>query len=99
MPLPKFLHKYLWSYDISKISTADPADRYLIITHILNLGNAKALKWLFKTYSREQIKSVLRKPWRGVWDKRSLDYWKNLLNVNTPKDVYEKAVFRLEPQL
>jgi len=99
MPLPKFLHKYFWSYDVSAISPTDPADRDLIITHILNLGNEKALNWLFKNYSLEQIKSVLKNPWRGVWDKRSLYYWKNVLEVDIPKDIYEKAIFRLEPQL
>lgn len=97
MPLPKFLHKYFWSYDASKISSTAPVDRALIITHILNLGDVKALKWLFKTYSWEQIKGVLKKPWRGVWDKRSLNYWKNILGVEIPKDSYEKAIFRLEP--
>lgn len=99
MPLPKFLHKYFWSYDVSTISSVDPANRGLVITHILNLGDAKALKWLFKTYSWEQIKDVLKEPWRGVWDKRSLDYWKNILEVDIPQDAYEKAIFRLEPQL
>jgi len=99
MPLPKFLHKYFWSYDVSKISSADHADRDLIVTHILNLGDTGALKWLFKNYSLEQIKDVLKEPWRGVWDKRSLNYWKNILEVDIPKDIYEKAIFRLEPQV
>jgi len=99
MPLPKFLHKYFWSYDASKISSADPADKGLIVTHILNLGDVEALKWLFKNYSWEQVKDVLKKPWRGVWDKRSLAYWKNILGVDIPKGTYERAIFRLEPQL
>jgi len=96
MPLPKFLHKYFWSYDVSTISTADIE---LVVTYVLNLGDAKALKWLFKNYSRERICEVLQKPWRGIWDERSLNYWQNVLDVDIPKSIYEKAIFRLEPQL
>ena len=74
MPLPKFLEPYLPSYDISKMDLRDPYDKRLIIEVVLNQGAMREIKWLFKTYSLREIKNVLRKPSRGCWDERALNY-------------------------
>ena len=98
MPLPKFLQSVLWSYDLSKMSSNNPKDRDLIITQVLNHGDMKQLNWLTKTYSRKEIEDVVKKPQRGMWFGRILDYWLNILQVKLPKETYQKAILNVNPQ-
>lgn len=72
-------------------------DRKLIIQQILNWGTPKAVKWLFKTYGRREIKNVLVDPARGVWDKRSLNFWSKILDVHIPRARYKKAILNIIP--
>jgi hypothetical protein len=39
------------------------------------MGTHDALLWLFKTYPRERIAEVVAHPRPGEWNKRSLNYW------------------------
>ena len=98
MPLPKFLQSVLWSYDLSKMSFNNPKDRSLIITQVLNHGDMKQLNWLTKTYSRKEIEEVIKKPQRGMWFKRILDYWLGILQIKLPQETYQKAVLNVNPQ-
>lgn len=96
MPLPNFLQSVLWSYDISKMTCEE--DRDLVITQVLNHGDKKQLEWLTKTYSRKEIENVVRKPWRGMWFKRVLDYWLEILNLKIPQEIYQKAILSVNPK-
>jgi len=98
MPLPKFLESFLPSYDISKMDLRDPADKREIIITILNQGDEKDLRWLFRTYTLNEIKAVLREPGRGIWFRDVLYYWTKILNIKLPKIVFEVAVFDLNPR-
>ena len=98
MPLPEFLQSVLWSYDLSKMSLDNPKDRNLVITQVLNHGDMRQLEWLTKTYSQKEIENVVRKPWRGVWFKRVLDYWLQILQIEIPQTVYQKAILDVNPQ-
>lgn len=73
------------------------ADKNLIITQVLNYGNLRAVRWLFKTYSKGEIKQVLRKPRRGVWVKQSIDYWSKILDVKPDPKYYKYSLFSLDP--
>lgn len=95
MALPKFLQPYLASYDISKLDKKDPTVRHELITQVLNSGDDKVIRWLFKTYSQKTIKNALRYPKRGAWFKDSLSYWQRILEVKTPSPFVRKAVFKL----
>jgi hypothetical protein len=77
--IPKFIQPYLWSYDLKKIDLKKDKER--IITNILNLGDRKATKWLFKQYSKEEIKEIIKNPLPGEWNEKSLNYWSFILNV------------------
>lgn len=98
MALPRFLQPHLPSYDIFKMDVKNPADKEEIITAILNYGNSKTLKWLFKTYSLEEIKEEIKNPSRGCWDRKALNYWTKIFDVKVDKDIYEMAIFSLEPR-
>ena len=77
--VPKFLQPYLWSYDLKKLDPKKNKER--IITNILNLGDRKATKWLFKQYNKEEIKEVVKNPLPGEWNEKSLNYWSLIFNV------------------
>lgn len=97
MPLPKFLQSALWSYDAKKMDIK--ADKELIIQQILNYGIEKQIEWLFKTYSKKEIKDVLSHPRRGSWQADVLNYWLKIFDVKLNKDIYELAIFDLVPSL
>lgn len=95
MKLPKNLHYCFWSYDISRLSIRD--DKYLIIQQILNYGDWRLIKWLFKVYRDRDIKEVLRKPSRGMWWRRVLNFWLTIFNLHIPKDTYTLAIREIDP--
>lgn len=95
---PKFLQPYLWSYDLSEIDLDNPNDQGVIITQVLNYGTLKDVQWLFKTYSPQKIKKIIKNPHRGVWFPETLNYWDRLFRLNIPKKKYQEAVFNINPQ-
>ena len=97
MALPSFLQPYLWSYDLKRMDKKKHKDT--IITAILNLGDEKAVSWLFKNYSLNDIKRPLKNPTRGIWHKESLLYWQKILGVKAPRFKQELAYFNLDPNV
>ena len=73
MGIPQSIKAALWSYDVSKLDLRNDRDR--IITNVLNYGTADAFDWLRKTYTKEEIASVVAHPKPGEWSKRSLNLW------------------------
>jgi len=66
--IPKYTHPFLWSYNIAKMDIQQ--NKKIIILNILNLGNTKAVKWLFKIYEKSEIKRVIESSSVGDWNKR-----------------------------
>ncbi len=77
--IPEYIKPYLWSYDITKLDIQ--GDQELIITQILNFGSKKAIDWLLKTYTQKEISEVVSHPRRGVWNKKSYNFWTTILDV------------------
>jgi hypothetical protein len=67
----------------------------LLITQVLNYGDWQGVKWLYRNYSEEDIKWVVQHPRRGLWFKRVLNFWQVVLNIQIPKEKFEKAIIRL----
>jgi len=78
--IPKYVQPFLWSYDIDKLDLQRNKKR--IITNILNLGTVKATNWLFKTYSKQDIKNAITNPLPGELSEKSLHFWSLILDVN-----------------
>jgi len=97
MALPAFLQPYLWSYDLKLMAKEKHKD--IIITAILNLGDEKAISWLFRNYSLNDIKKLLKNPTRGMWHKESLLYWQKILGVKASKFRQELAYINLDPNM
>jgi len=77
--IPKFVHPFLWSYDVSRLDIEK--DKKRIITNVLNFGTDDAIEWLFTTYTRPDIIGVLQDPLPGEWNKKSLCLWSLVFGV------------------
>ena len=94
--LPRHFQTALWSYDLSKV---DPLrDKKDIITQVLNYGDWHDIKRLFKLYSEEEIRKVIKTPRRGVWLEKVLNFWCTTLNIKLKQEIYHKAIFRIHPE-
>jgi len=57
--IPSEFRVYFWDTDIT---TLDPVrNKTAIIERLLEFGDEKAYRWLFKTYSDAEIETVVRK--------------------------------------
>ena len=94
--IPPRMKWLFWSYDVKSL---DPKkDKDYIITQALNYGTWEDLKWLFKVYSEKEIKAVVKNPRRGVWFEKVLNFWTTLFNIRIKKDVWQKAIFNINPR-
>lgn len=64
MKIPKKLQSVLWSTTIDFLNLKK--DKYYIIHQVLIYGGMEELKWLFETYSKEEITDVfIHHPYRS----------------------------------
>lgn len=91
--LPKFLQSALWSYHLNKMDITK--DKFLIISHVLNYGNWEQIRWLYKSYSEKDIKSVFKNSFRGFWKEDVLNFWSIIFDLNIPEDERKKITFSL----
>ena len=77
MALPKFLNKYFWDIDTDNLNPAEYS--YFIIERILEYGDKKAIRWMFKIFKMSQIKKTLITR-RGLSPKSAV-FWSLLLKV------------------
>jgi hypothetical protein len=77
--IPQAVKATLWSYDTDKMDLEN--DKVRIITNVLNHGTKEATDWLFGFYDKEDIKAVLLRPKPGEWNKKSLNLWSLVFNV------------------
>jgi hypothetical protein len=96
MSLPKFLQPYVPSYDVSSLDKSSPGVAGEIITQVLNLGDSKAVIWIFDNYTLDEIRSVVKKPQKGVWNEESLNYWKEILKIDKVSG-YNAAIINVRP--
>lgn len=96
MGLPKFLQVYLPSYNIDKLDKSDRGISGEIITQVLNLGDKKAVAWIFDNYTLTEIRNAVKNPQKGVWNEESLNYWKEILKIKNVRN-YNDALLNIYP--
>jgi len=96
--IPKFLQPFLWFYNLNFLDLDNQAQRQLIIQQILNYGDEKAVKWLLKNFSLNEIKKTLKNPSRGFWHPESLTYWLKIFGLKLKRNTYEKAIKNIYPK-
>ena len=65
------------------------------ITQVLNSGDKKAVRWVFKNLKKSEIESAIKNPKKGAWFNKSLHYWSRILGVKPLK--HSKAVLNINP--
>ena len=79
--LPTFLKKFFWDVEFGKI---DPKkNRVYFLKRILELGDERAVSWMWKNFDKEEMKDVLLYG-RG-FTKKSANFWALILNVPREK--------------
>jgi len=81
--IPQFVRPFLWSYNTDALDLS--RDKKRIITNVLNFGTDEATNWLFKTYTKEDIKSCVINPLPGEWNKKSMNFWSLIFNIQPSK--------------
>lgn len=84
------------SYVVDRLNKSDPGVSDEIITQVLNLGDEKAVAWVFDNYTISQIRGVVERPQKGVWNEESLNYWKKILKIDKISG-YESAIQNIYP--
>ncbi|WAM36938.1 DUF6922 domain-containing protein [Caldicellulosiruptor acetigenus] len=56
--IPEFLRYLFWDTDFTKLDAREHKEH--IISRILEYGNIEAYRWLFRTYSEEEIAEVVK---------------------------------------
>ena len=77
--IPSYIRPFLWSYNTSQLDLS--RDKKRIITNVLNLGTSEATRWLFKTYSHNDLEDAIINPLPGEWSKKSLNFWSLVLDI------------------
>lgn len=80
--LPAFLKKYFWDVDFNLLDFEK--SRTFILKRILDRGDDKTLKWLFKYYTKADIKQLLLTT-RDL-SAKTANFWAIYLNID-PKNV------------
>lgn len=96
MAIPNFLQSALWSYDLSKFD--GQKDKHTIITQVLNYGTKEQMDWLLKTYTEDEIKSVVTTPRRGIWLRDVLRHWLTKFDLLLDPLIFESAIRSLDPR-
>lgn len=93
--IPQVITPCLWSYNIDNMDLRK--DKEIIITQVLNYGDAKRIKWLHSVYTDDDIREIVSNPRRGRWFPKVLNFWETILKTKIPKKKKEKAIIRLDP--
>lgn len=79
--LPVFLKPYFWDVDFNKI---DPEkSKMFILKRVLDRGNDKAIRWLLKHYTKEDIRQLLLTT-RDL-SAKTANFWADILNIDHKK--------------
>ena len=81
--LPLFLKQYFWDVDFGKIDQ-EQSGAY-IIHRLLDRGNDRAIKWIYKTYNKDLIKKVVTE--RRGFSPKTANFWADLLRLDKRKVV------------
>ncbi len=80
-PIPSQIYNLFWEYVPESIDIKTHKD--LIIGRVAEMGSWNSMKWLLKTYSKEQILSFLNKRGIQTLPLRELNYWLLMMGISS----------------
>lgn len=93
--LPKFLKQYFWDVDFEGIDPQQSAQ--YIIARLIDRGNDRSIRWLWKNYSEDLIKKVVTT--RRGFSARTANFWASVLGINKRKVVcLQKPYLKMRQQ-
>lgn len=75
---PNFLKKYFWDTDFQNLDKEKYGKE--IIFRILEMGDERAVKWMNKNFSKDQIIEVLKN--RRGFSPRSILFWTEIFKIS-----------------
>ncbi|MCK4308845.1 MAG: hypothetical protein KAW42_02600 [Candidatus Atribacteria bacterium] len=93
--IPKFLKKYFWDVDFSKLNKEIYAS--FVIERILEEGDEKATRWMRDNFDIAQIKNVLFNS--KNLSPKSANYWQLIFNLKRDKILCLRKSFQQKQRL
>jgi len=78
-PIPQTLAPFFQEYDLAKLNLQ--TDSHTIIERALQFGNRTEIKWLFTTYSTEQITAWIKRFGKEKLPQPHRIFWQIVLEV------------------
>ena len=93
--IPKFLKKYFWDVDFSKLDKKNYSQ--FIIERILEYGDERAIKWMRENFKLNKIKSVLQQS--KNLSRKSANFWRFIFSLNKNKILCLRKSFQEKQKL
>lgn len=75
---PEFLRAYFWDVEFEKLGIK--RNTFFIIKRVLDRGNFRGIRWLVKTYGKDEIKKVVTKT-RDL-SRPTGNFWADILDID-----------------
>ena len=79
--LPAFLKQYFWDVDFDQLNPEK--SKMFIIKRVLDRGDVRVIKWLFKQYSKEDVSQLLLTS--KDLSPLTSNFWADYLNIDKGK--------------
>lgn len=79
--LPKSFKKYFWDVDFDSLNSKK--SQMFILKRVLDRGDDKAIRWLLKHYTKEDIRELILTT-RDL-SAKTANFWANYLNIDPKK--------------
>lgn len=76
--LPKFLKQYFWDVDFDSLNLTK--SKTFILKRVLDRGDTKALWWIKKNYTKDEIKNLLQFS-RDI-SQKTANFWADYLKID-----------------
>jgi hypothetical protein len=83
--IPREFKKYFWDIDFDKLNLEK--HRNFILERLLNYGSFSTFSWIFQTYTKEEVKQLLKNKANRSLSKSSLYFWQK---ISKEKSLWKK---------
>ncbi len=77
--LPKDFKRYFWDCSFSALNLKDYSK--FILGRLLHYGDMKSILWVYRNYSKKEIKEYLIRTGKRELDHRSYVFWSKLITI------------------
>lgn len=93
--IPSSLQGVLWSVNVKNLDLKN--DKVYIIHQLLSYGTLKQIRWLFKVYSKEEVRKVFETSPMKIYNFPTFNFIKNIIlglkEKSLPSKKYVSSVY------